>query len=146
MTSLWLPHADARAIDRELRQRDDRLFLAEHRDEYGRPFFEVRYYIGSETEPLIVVDWREPLTSAIIQETVRVMSSGPPDVEKIARRNEELKASRDSAHAETYEDMLDDMAPRIEGRKRVSMPRSTNTAANARRQRIRDKERRQGLR
>lgn len=152
MSALWLPHADARAVDRELRQRDKHLFLAEHRDFHGRPYFEVRYHIGSEREPLVVLDWREDdgtprqLTSALLNEVARISSQGPPDVGKIARKNADLKASRDNDRIEAYEEMIEDILPRMHGKKTVSMPRSKNVGQSARRQALRDSERRRGVR
>lgn len=153
MSTLWLPSLDAKRINRELRQVDAHLFLAEHRDYFGRPYFEVRYHVGSEHAPVIVLDWREddgtpkPLTSQLLSEVSRLHQQGPPNVEQITRRNEDLKKARNEEHLVHYEEMVKDMIPRMRGTKGIIMPRDKSAAgAAARRQAHRDSERHRGVR
>lgn len=151
--TLWLPHIDAKRVDAELRALDKQLFLAEHRDFFGRPYFEVRYHVGSETSPPVVVDWREedgtpkPLTSQLFAEVQRIHSQGPPDVRSIVKRNDELKAKRNDEHMEAYEELIEDILPRMRGAKATIMPRAKSAVGPAaRRQAKRDSERRRGVR
>jgi hypothetical protein len=144
--------ADERTIDTELKKLEPRLFLVRQRDEWGQDFYEVRFWNGSETEPTLITDWREPngkakpLSSGLVYDVQRMMKRGPIDAEAIAARNQALQAKRGEEAQEMYEESARDFdRMRVLGN-RVLMPRSNNVAANARRQALRDLERKFGQR
>ena len=146
-------NVDERTTDRELKRLDLRLFLAREFDPHSRSYFyEVRHWEGSEREPTLILDWREPngrpkpLSSGIVCEVQRMMARGPLDVAGIARRNEELKQARDRRSEAWYRESVEDFERVAVLGNRTLMPRSSNVAANARRQRLRDFERKMGLR
>lgn len=146
-------NADERSIDRELKKLDLRLFLVREFDIRLRSYFyEVRHWAGSEHEPTLIVDWREPngipkpLSSGIVYEVQRMMARGPLDIDSIIRRNKELREARDRQAEQWYRDSAEDFERVAVLGNRTLMPRSSNVAANARRQRLRDFERKMGLR
>lgn len=141
-----------REIDSELKRLDLRLFLTRERDVYGQDYYQVMFWEGSETPATLILDWREengrakPLNSGIIVEVQRMMARGPLDTRAIAERNERLRRERAEASAQHYQDIGEQFArARVMGNLMV-MPRSQNLAANARRRRQRDWERKMGLR
>ena len=146
-------NADEKTIDTELKKLDLRLFLVREFDPFRKLYFyEVRHWNGSEHEALLVVDWREPnglpkpLSSGLVYEVQRLMKKGPISVDAIVRRNQELRERRERESASWYDDAAADFERVAVLGTRTLMPRSQNVAANARRQRLRDLERRMGLR
>src|SRR3990167_10225252 len=56
-------HPDKRAIDRELRKLDPRLFLnPEHDPDFDRVVWTVAYHMGAGQPPMLILDWRDPYT------------------------------------------------------------------------------------
>lgn len=105
---------DERQIHEELRRLDPQLFLVRQRDPHGRDFYEVRFWVGSEHEPLCAVDWRlpddtpKPLSSGIVYEVQRLMAAGPITVEAINRKNAELRERNERRAHEGYQEIAED--------------------------------------
>lgn len=108
---IWLPDASFRQLERELKALDYRLFLAEQRGIYGETFYEVRLWEGPNSEPPVILDWREPdgkpkeLSFGIINEIQRMMQRGPLDVKAIAEHNRQLREKAQLRSQEFYEEM-----------------------------------------
>ncbi len=116
MSSLVIPWeaSDERAVQLQLHELDPHLILTRERDHLGRDYYVVIYYTNGTVPPDLVVDWRDamdvpkPLSSGLVYEIQRMMSEGPPDMEKIRRHNEALRAQRNQESAEMLEEIAKD--------------------------------------
>lgn len=137
-------HPSKDAIDRELRLLDDRLFLdAEMDPDFGCLVWCVKYALGVGQEPLHIADWRDPDTRRPLElswgiwSKIKARENRDPftlrdEIKAENARNSELRAER---QAGAYEEIIEDMIPRMRGDRMPVFHRSAGLAAARRRAR-----------
>ena len=126
-------HVDKKAIDRELRKLDDRLFLdPEHDPDFDRIVWTVKHFMGVGQPPLWICDWRDPDTreplelSWALWSRVKAREHRDPyrlrdEIKAENERTRELLAERQFGE---YEELARDMLPRMDGTRSALLPRS----------------------
>jgi hypothetical protein len=124
---IYLPAADERAVERELQQLDDRLFLT-FEIEGGRQVYRVMCeYAGDHFAP--VCDWRDekgqplPLSSSLVELVRSLRPRGGVAVQESIAANERLQAQVEADSERDIDEIVADMAPRISDKRSACLPR-----------------------
>ena len=140
-------HPDKRVIDRELRKLDDRLFLDPEMDpDFGVIVWTVKYHMGAGQQPLLIADWRDPDTrrpldlSWALWSRVKAREHRDPFKlrDEIKAENERMRELRAERQLGDYEEIVNDVLPRMRGTHSALFHRSQGLRM------ARDRARRQG--
>ena len=126
-------HPDKKAIDRELRKLDDRLFLDPEFDpDFDRIVWTVKFHLGAGQPPMLISDWRDPDTrrplelSWALWSRIKAREHRDPyklrdEIKAENERTRELRAERQFGE---YEELARDMLPMMNGTRSALLPRS----------------------
>lgn len=124
---------DRKRIDAELRRFDPNLFLDAEIDTRGRFVWAVMEHLGSERPPHLVFEWRDergeplPLSSGLIEQIRKIAarrSRGVSVFDVVRDANEQRRSEATRASERAYEEITEDLLPRLGGRRSAALPRS----------------------
>lgn len=136
--------ADFKQVERDLGRLDDRLFLIQEWQR-GRPVYcvmvdfgdrgahELTRWLDDRGDPL-------PLSSGLVEKVKSLRPrSGRLDLLAARRENERYAARENERTGEVMEDIADDMAPKISGRRSAVLPRGQHLRLARSRSRYHDR-------
>jgi hypothetical protein len=107
--------ADEKQIEADLRKLNQNFFLDRDRDRGGPVYYVVREWLGSGTEPLRILDWKDergnpkPLNSGLLYEVEKRKANFGRDLHAEAMKaNDALQEKRDQEALEEYAEVAED--------------------------------------